>query len=190
MNHRRSTPGTRRGPPRIRRAIWPTRSTARRNKPGSSRGILPWFLAGSKLQSLRSLLADLGCQDPAGHPGPGATARQGSRPHRPPDNPSGPRIKCPERPPRLAGAVAVPNPAITRSRCSGQPANPTHSITIGCRARNSGLPRPARYICRCSPRPPPLTPSQTAHRPRPENGCYARQNPPAQPWSHVYGVGD
>lgn len=79
MNHRRSTPGTRRGPLCTRRAFWPIRSTARGEFAGLiPRGSCPGSSPGPSSISLRSPLADQSCQDPAGHPGPGATARQGS----------------------------------------------------------------------------------------------------------------
>ena len=112
------------------------------------RGSCPGSSPGPSSISLRCPLADQSCQDPAGHPGPGATARQGFRPHRPPDNPSGPRKRWPGSSPIQPGpsdprgwpARSPCQTAITRSRYSGQPANPTHSITIGYRARNSGLP--------------------------------------------------
>ena len=106
------------------------------------RGSCPGSSPGPSSISLRSPLADLSCQDPAGHPGPGATARQGPRPHRTAllTIPPGPGSGAPSDPRGWPARSPCQTPQLPDPGAPASRRNPTHSMTIGCRARNSGLP--------------------------------------------------
>lgn len=124
------------------------------------------------------------------HPCPGATAA-------PPDNFRN-RQALPGQLTRTTGSPGGPAAARHGPRAELR-SYPIPVLRPACEShplQHDWLPRAEFWTARLAR---PIAASlQTRSRPRrvrqciatPRNGCYARLNPPAQPWPHVYGIGD